>query len=1831
MKMNYKNKLKHLPQFKGSNRAIKRLLVVVLISFLVNISTYAKIGPFLDIIGASSICPEVQYYYTFDYIGRGDGCSGGAATWTVTGGSIIGSSTSYGVNVVWNLNATSRSLGVTVEVVGTMCIKNKEIDNHSVTSKIPNVLPVVTAAPTFSLGTNNLCPDDMVSLTIPGTVDATLQYVWQRKIGSGAWATFTTTNGLSASYTVPRVSSTIFPVDLQFRTYTRYKACTNIRSTGYSGTVSGFINPPRPVINFGTNSPPTCPGGGDGSIPITINGEDTQYEFTICRTVPSGDPVICYNWVSVVRSVSDWFNVVYDIDNTIDALQQTNGVDGATLKLSIKSGDYTIYVEPHSATSLCGADFNTNVLPALPLSTSAVPKKNLTCIGGSDGEIEVTTSYGLGPYSYEANTGPNFLGTSYTSTSNIIGGLPLGTYYIRVTDACAQTADYGGATPIGVGIIDPMNGFSISTATGLDIQCTTEVISTGSATVTVQKASGNIVYELLNSGGSAAETSAATTNTTHVFSTSHPTGNYTVRATDGNGCNAVPVPVVIDQPVALDLAYTSIDILCKGAGNGSITITGSGGSGNYEYSINGGTNWQVSGSFPSLLPASAYSLAVRDADVNNPYPVCNYTLAPDVEITEPTTSVSIDSVRVTQTIDCHYDSTGGFRVFVTGGTGGYTFVLQEGISPAVIGTGPSSFEFTGRYAANYTITVYDGAGTTFGCTTSTTFELTEPPLLGIATATPKVYIGGNHISCNGLNDGEITVTTQGGTYPHDVAIDGAVKTITTPGGSVLYTGLSAGTYTILVDDANLCPYSEDITLTEPAILQLDQTTLLTYAGGWNISCKDATDGEVTVTTLGGILPHTVTVNGMNQEINTITPSVTFTNLPVGNYTVALTDANGCTDSRAITLTEPDLFEVTTIDIPSYFGGNHVKCNGDGDATTTISTIGGTYPHQVTANGVTEQINSTLESASFINLGAGTYPVNIVDANFCTNTSSFTVTEPDVLQLDNTATVIMQPLCFGDKTASMTLQAQGGVMIAGTHYHYEIDHQNVPPDLPFVFPVHQELDGINVTFNSLIAGEYLVSVYDHFGCMYQETIQMTTVNQLVIDVQNTDITCKGEANGTATITMTGGTAPYTVIWQNALREAIETDVVNSGEAALLENQGEGLYYLRIIDDSGCEYYQAGLNFSIEGPAQALTLTTNKGDITCYGDNNGLVQLQATGGWQEQPYVFGTDKSNLGINKTFYENLTPGTYRYYVRDSRGCIDSLDVTIIEPALLTLSTSSVTMISCFGGSDGNIILSPQGGRPPYAYTIDGTNYQAIPDFNNLTQGNYTLQVQDSSGCMASTTVTLTEPSPLQASVTNIINTICGENGGSAAAQVSGGTAPYTYRWHDSGNTLLSTTENIATLFSGSYYLEVEDNQGCIETVAFEIINTNDIIIEVSMITPVSCYGGNDGAIDITIVESTPPITISWSNGAGTEDITGLLAGTYTITVSDLVGCEVTETITITSPEPLSITTAINQSPTCYAGCDGAITVAGTGGVAPYTYKWIEDGEATSSITNKCAGTYTVEVTDANGCVYQAPITIEETAPIEIGLGGSSTICEGQAVALDAGAWASYEWRLDTLFSTSRTVTLMQGGVYSLTVTDTDGCEGSESFEVIISNDLLNADFLMASEGIVGDTIVCIDVSWPLVDQISWQYEKTAFTTVREEGAYKELKLLKAGTYSVMMSATLGGCYDEQSYEIVVAQASGRQSEDNGLGHQKTGIKEYTIYPNPSSGIFRADIELYEVGEIKLMMLNLVGSQSVYEYKGQGESSYQINVELSTLPQGVYLLSLETAQETKVLRVFVE
>lgn len=1827
-------------------------VAVMLLFGLLLSDQYAVAG---DIQGASLVCPNQSNGYSFTSTSSVCGPSQGPITnysWSVSGGTILSGRNSSFCRVSWSHNDGFKSISVTIRRSDDAC---GESGNLSVSLR-SEVLPASDPAnqantpPQPELSGQNFCEGETINLSLPGyTLRSNYEIQWQYRPNAVAdWDEFAITNNgtTNTSFTIPDLTGSTFPVAISFRAVERNIYCRGIQRS--STPVIANVFPAPPTMTFGTSGRPTCPNGSDAQINIaSIDGGLETYDFTVCRLVPcsAGDagairlggqyfcpPVSCTNFTRT-QPVADWRN---------------NGYNITSADAPISAGWYEVTAEPSGTSDLCFAREYVQVLPALPLTVSQPTTGSPTCIGGNDGSITVPTSRGLGPFTYEAFTTQDFSGSPVPATvvGNQIRGLSAGTYYIRVRDNCspANQVAYWGMSTSGTAVVitDPTNGFRIDNAQGIPILCATESSPTGTATVSILNRSGNVNFQLLDDMGMEVEASGFIAANSHTFSRQHAIGNYTVRVTDQNSpaCSDTEA-VTIGGIAALNLNAADIDIVCRGANDGQITITGIGGSSNYQYSIDGGANWFNNNVFPGLSPGD-YTPAVRDANVNAPFPECSFVSTMDVTISEPTTSLSIDNVSITRELECFGDSDGRLLVAVSGGTPGtfgYTFSIFDGAALVETGDGLTSYEFRNLYSADFSIVVVDGNGSTFGCTDNTTFFFPQPDELGIVSATPLVYVGGNNIRCFDEDNGEITVITEGGIYPHDVTIDGITQTINADGESTTFTGLVADTYTIAVEDANRCLYEEDITLTEPEELLIDETTLLTYIGDNNISCNGEADGEVTVTTMGGILPHQVVVNGETMEINASTPSVTFTGLSAGTYSVDITDANGCTDTRGITLTEPELFEVASIDIPTFFGGFNLRCNGDDDATSTVVTTGGIYPHDVTVNGVTITLNAPGEQATFTDLIAGTYDVDIVDVNGCANNTSFEITEPDVLQLDDTQTVIVQPECFGDNTASLTLQAMGGVLVNGVDYHYEIDHLNLPNDLPFVFDAHQELDGINVTFDELIAGQYQITVFDHFGvngrmggCVFVDTVEITTVNQLVIDIQSTDITCKGDLNGTASISLSGGTAPYTVIWLDEFRQAIETDVVNDGELGLLENRGEGLYFLRISDASGCEYYQAGLNFSIEGPLQPLELVANKRDINCFGDNNGLVQLQASGGWQEQPYLYGTDLANLGVTNTFFEDLAPGTYRYYVQDSRGCIDSVDVEIIEPALLTLGTVQVDNISCNGGNDGLVLLDPQGGRTPYQFSVDGASFQSSSLFDSLVAGTYNFTVRDSSNCEAFLSVTLTEPSPLTVDVINIVDTRCSENGGSAESQVSGGTPPYIYRWTDSNDNLLSSTTTIDQLFGGDYQLAVEDDNGCITIVPFEVLNTNDIMIEVAQVTPVSCFGGSDGAIDITVLESTPPLNIIWSNGATTEDVSGLSAGTYTVTFSDAAGCEVTETIEITSPEAIGLTVTNNQIPTCFEGCDGALTVEPFGGVAPYTYLWPDEGEISSTVTGKCAGSYTVIVTDSNGCTYEETITIEEAAPIEIGLGGSSTICEGQTVELDAGDWQTYSWTgVNGFTSDQRMVTLTDGGQYTLQVTDTDGCVGTESFEVIISNDLLAADFLMPSEGFVGDTVVCIDISWPIVDGITWDYDQSAFNAKRAEGPYLDLELLQEGTHTVSMEAFLGGCEDIRSYDIVVRPASEKNSVGGRFGGQEEGVKVYSLYPNPNQGSFQVDVELHQAGDIHLQLVSVTGDRVWYEYFGRDNVTYSIDVSVDDAPPGVYLLSLETPEESRVLRLFIE
>jgi hypothetical protein len=279
----------------------------------------------------------------------------------------------------------------------------------------------------------------------------------------------------------------------------------------------------------------------------------------------------------------------------------------------------------------------------------------------------------------------------------------------------------------------------------------------------------------------------------------------------------------------------------------------------------------------------------------------------------------------------------------------------------------------------------------------------------------------------------------------------------------------------------------------------------------------------------------------------------------------------------------------------------------------------------------------------------------------------------------------------------------------------------------------------------------------------------------------------------------------------------------------------------------------------------------------------------------------------------------------------------------------------SCFGGNDGEASVSVNGGTAPYTYLwSDG---QTTATATGLTAGTYTVTVTDANDCSVSESITLTEPTELLAEVVAGSIDCFGESDATATVTASGGTPPYTYLWDDPAS---QTTATATGLPAGTYQVTVTDSQGCIVVESITIVEPAALELTIDS-DDVLCFGESTGSATANVSGGTPDYTYLWSDGQTTQIATGLAAGTYEVTVTDANGCEITESITITQPEEILLSTATTDA-NCSDSDDGTATVTATGGTAPYSYLW-SDGQTTQTAIGLAAGDYSVTVTDTNGC----------------------------------------------------------------------------------------------------------------------------------------------------------------------------------------------------------------------------------------------------------------------------
>ncbi|MEZ4985469.1 MAG: SprB repeat-containing protein [Saprospiraceae bacterium] len=427
-----------------------------------------------------------------------------------------------------------------------------------------------------------------------------------------------------------------------------------------------------------------------------------------------------------------------------------------------------------------------------------------------------------------------------------------------------------------------------------------------------------------------------------------------------------------------------------------------------------------------------------------------------------------------------------------------------------------------------------------------------------------------------------------------------------------------------------------------------------------------------------------------------------------------------------------------------------------------------------------------------------------------------------------------------------------------------------------------------------------------------------------NASHTTATCFGGSNGSASVSPTGGTAPYSVSWSNGA----------SGFS--IAGLSAGNYQYTITDATGCSMSS---NIYVGQPALIQANVTRQNN-NCRFDTQGALTLNPTGGTPPYSFHWSTGATSATIN-----NLPAGPYSYTITDSRGCTRAGSISVLanDPVV---ANPTVRDVLCYGMPEGGAMLQPSGGVPPY--TFAWSNGATSANVDNLMAGTYSYTVTDAVGCTAAGDFAVQQPAPVWSYFTQKYACF-GMNDGRAEIFASGGTPPYTYQWSNG-----ATTASINNLAPGMYFYTVTDSRGC-QSASGLVCIFNDIVAATATASAPGCEGG-DAAI--TISEGLPPFTYQWSNGSTSSSLVDQPAGNYGYTVTDWGGCSVSGVVNIAAGY------AINASVSVLT--NGNLQANGSGGVSPYTFVW-SNGETGAIASNYSSGSYTVTVTDANGCTDTA------------------------------------------------------------------------------------------------------------------------------------------------------------------------------------------------------------------------------------------------------------------------
>jgi gliding motility-associated-like protein len=911
------------------------------------------------------------------------------------------------------------------------------------------------------------------------------------------------------------------------------------------------------------------------------------------------------------------------------------------------------------------------------------------------------------------------------------------------------------------------------------------------------------------------------------------------------------------------------------------------------------------------------------------------------------------------------------------------------------------------------------------CPPPTAYTITLSDTAGCATVTDVVNVT-THSCCTLSATATTTQPTCGGS-------NGAINITPVPAGSYTFawsdgpstsqnrTGLAAGTYTVTVTSTvtPTCTFDTTITLNSNSSLVASLTNPI------NPTCA-GNDGSITAGVSGGTAPYQVTIDTGGTPFTITVPFAASQNIPgldAGTVNVSVTDAASCTATATATLTAPTncctLSATSTTTQPT--------CGGSNGAINITPTPSGSYTYAWSDG------PSTLQNRT--GLAAGSYTVTITSTTVATCTFLTTITLNSNSSLTATLTNPVNPTCAGND-GSITAGVSGGT----APYQVTIDTGGTP------FTITVPVAG-SQTITGLHAGTVSISVTDAASCTASATATLTAPVSVTATLTNpVNPTCAGN-DGSITATLAGGTAPYQVtIDTGGTPFTITVPIAGSQTITGLH---AGTISISVTDANSCV---ATANATLTAATNCCTHTVSAvfTQPAC-GQNNGDIALTTANGSGSYSYNWGGGQTTSSIT-----GVGAGNYPVTITDNgvANCFIDTTFSLNSNSNLSLTFTNAVNPTC-ANNDGSITANLSGGTGPYTITVDtgGTPVITLPaansgpySFTGLHACTINASVTDANGCQSNATATLTMPAvccTIQAGAT-FTPPSCGLNNASINITITtSGYTPYTYSVDGINYQASGVFTNLAP---GNYNAIAKDANACADTIAITIPTSANNLTVNTTVVDITCFGANDGTITATPAAGNSPYTFVWNNNLTTATIQNLLAGSYTVTVTDSTGCTGTGTASVVEPALLSINLGSDTT-----ACEGTgIVITAPSGYAGYLWS---TAESTQSIIPLVTGTYSVTVSDANNCTATDAVDITFVPAPVVDLGEDKIAYEDQHVGIFSiinqgqPSGGTYNWMPDTLLSCgdcpSPAAWALDTITYVLEYTDNYGCVGSDDIKI--------------------------------------------------------------------------------------------------------------------------------------------------------------------------------------------